>query len=853
MTALGQPADGHSKPLVSILVPTYNGARFLRQAIDSILAQTYADLEVILLDDASTDETAEIAAAYADRVQYVRQPANLGIYANVNDGLGRARGEFVATYHADDIYLPTIVEAQVAYFEAHPEVGAVFCSDIFVDAEGREYGRLALPREVRGEQPLAHATVVNALLRYKNRFLVCPTAMVRASVYREVGRYDQSRFRNTADLEMWLRISRRYRLAVLESHLMKYRHFHNSSSQRYHRLRTTPENYFGILDAYLETGDRPLATPAALVSYEAHRSEDRLMAAISHYVKGDRTEGRRALGEVRLESIASSPEIQRWRLMAIFVGLWVLLRLPRFEPAARLMYQRWHVKRPPRDHHANVHRPQLQSVIGIGVMQFAAMSLLLARTKILALMLGPGAIGLMSVVDRLTALISQALSLSLPFAALRYLPAVRRESPTEMDALYRRMRAVLLTLILPGMVVCLALSVYAPAVWGRELLPYRLTVLLAFAGLPVVAVVPFLVNAYAANLTHTRSMTVSVAHSAVFAIAAIAAAAGLGLRGYYGVYAGLGTVLILMAMRLLPSVKPGDRMRLTARQLLSLPARVWRFMAALIAVTVAAPYAALFLQMTTMRLYGVEASGIVQSAIGLSLIVRTFLGTSHAVLLTPHVNSAELPHDRMRWANDFQRTTVVLLVMALPPLLLFSDLGLRLFYSAKFAPAASFVALFIAAETVTLLSGTYQALILAADRLVFHVVQNLLAQGLLVGIAAVALPRLGLAGAGLATLAAPVFLFVTTVAFLRYGQGLKVSPEATIMAAITVAVLVVCGIAGSRVLGLTPLVLLSKTGICVVAWLLAFGLMPREDRSRLVGTALRLRQQVQMLTGGAIN
>src|SRR5579859_1074920 len=153
-------------PLVSILVPSYNGAAFLREALDSLVAQTYPNVEIILLDDASSDGTPEIAADYAGKISYVRQPSNLGIYDNVNVGIKRARGSLIATYHADDIYLPTIVEAQAAYFQAHPEVGAVFCSNIFVDAHGREYGRISLPQDVRGEQPLDYPVVLNALLKY---------------------------------------------------------------------------------------------------------------------------------------------------------------------------------------------------------------------------------------------------------------------------------------------------------------------------------------------------------------------------------------------------------------------------------------------------------------------------------------------------------------------------------------------------------------------------------------------------------------------------------------------------------------------------------------------------------------
>jgi glycosyltransferase involved in cell wall biosynthesis len=332
--------------LVSILVPSFNGAPWLREALDSLLAQTYPNIEIILLDDASTDDTSSIAAEYEGRIHFIRQPKNLGIYDNVNVGIAEAKGELIATYHADDIYLPTIVQEQVAYLQAHPEVGAVFASDILVDASGREYGRVKLPKEVRGDRPLPYPVVLSTLLSYKNNFLVCPTAMVRASVHRDVGVYAQDKYRNTSDLEMWLRIARRYPIAVLESHLMKYRHFHGNSSQRYHRLRTDVENYFLIMDEYLEH-DRRLATPEALVSYEAHRSHDRLWAAMSHYIKGELPEGRQALRDVHLGPIARSRHVQK-RLLVIAASLWVAHRLPRSEWLAERMRERWHVKRPPR-------------------------------------------------------------------------------------------------------------------------------------------------------------------------------------------------------------------------------------------------------------------------------------------------------------------------------------------------------------------------------------------------------------------------------------------------------------------------------------------------------------------------
>lgn len=487
----------------------------------------------------------------------------------------------------------------------------------------------------------------------------------------------------------------------------------------------------------------------------------------------------------------------------------------------------------------------IRAVVTIGLLQFVAMCLLLARTKVLAVTLGPPAVGAMSVIDRLTALIAQTLSLSLPFAALRFLPAALRESPEAHDQLYRRMRAVLIALIAPAAAVSILIAVVAPQFWGSALVPYQFAVVLAFVGLPVVALVPFLTNAYAGGMSHERSMTFSIAHSGVLLLAAVVAAVGAGLDGYYGTYAAGGTLLAVVGARRLHVLRRSARSpRVSLGHAFRLPEAVWRFAGAMFALAFAAPYAALFVQYTALRLYGADASGILQSAIGISMSVRTLLGTAHAVFLTPHVNRQETPGDRMAWANEFQRTTALFFVMALPPVLLFADIALRLLYSGRFVEASAFVALFVAAEVVALLSGTYQALIVAGDRMAFHVVQNLLAQALLVGIAAVALPRLGLAGAGIAALAAPLFLYATTLIFLRRRFGVGVSREAAWMAVLTATILVVCGAAGSRYPGLSGGVLAAKAVMCLAVWAAAYGVMPADDRLRLREGGARLTRLV---------
>lgn len=336
------------RPKVSIIVPVYNGEKYVRESLDSILAQTYSDTEILVLDDASTDGTPAILESYADRVRVIRQPQNRGIYANANDGIALAQGDYICVYHADDVYMPAMVEREVEFLDRHPSAGAVFSSMVFIGPSSEEFGQLELPPEIRGSRPLDYSQVLNTLLRYTNHFLMCPTAMVRASVYREVGVYRQDQFRNTSDMEMWLRIAQKYDLGVLDERLLRYRHFHDSSSLRYHRLRTDAGRYFSIVDLYLDSGGRALAAPEALAAHEAHRAVDLLMATTSNYILDRRDDARAMLSRVRFSRILGSRRIQRGRMFLLALMLHVLVRLPRIGWVADVFRKRWHEKGPPR-------------------------------------------------------------------------------------------------------------------------------------------------------------------------------------------------------------------------------------------------------------------------------------------------------------------------------------------------------------------------------------------------------------------------------------------------------------------------------------------------------------------------
>jgi len=334
-----------SLPLVSIIVPVFNGGEYLRESLDSIIAQSYPQTEILVMDDASSDNTPKIIASYGKQIKSHRQPQNRGIYENVNDGISLAKGDYIAFYHADDVYHPNIIEHEVKFLEYYREAGAVFCQAIFIDTFGREIGQQEIPPEIKGGKPLSYKVIFNALLEHKNSIFWCPTSMIRASVYRDVGFFRPKQFHNTSDLDMWLRVARKYQVGILEDYLIRYRFGHGSSSQNYHSMRTDEERYFLIMDKYLEGSGRAVANPQALTAYEAHRAEDRLLRSARYYIIGDMIEATAILRKVRIRNILVSSNIQRGRLLILLVLLRGLVRLPRIRMMAHLFYMRWGIKK----------------------------------------------------------------------------------------------------------------------------------------------------------------------------------------------------------------------------------------------------------------------------------------------------------------------------------------------------------------------------------------------------------------------------------------------------------------------------------------------------------------------------
>lgn len=178
--------------LVSVVIPTYNCGEYICASVENALAQTHRPIEVVVLDDGSTDDTRERLRAYGGRIQYIYKP-NRGVPAARNAAIAAAEGDFVALLDADDLCDTRRVERQLSLLSTHPNVGFVACQAAIMNLDGKFTGEGYTPAGAFGGTGDVVIGRASALLRIlKASFFLAPTVLVRKSVLETVGGYDES-------------------------------------------------------------------------------------------------------------------------------------------------------------------------------------------------------------------------------------------------------------------------------------------------------------------------------------------------------------------------------------------------------------------------------------------------------------------------------------------------------------------------------------------------------------------------------------------------------------------------------------------------------------------------------------
>ena len=205
-------------PRVSVVIPTYNRGELLCETIDSVLAQTYHDFEIIVVDDGSTDNTAQLLSRYQDDVRLVyRAHKNSGVAATRNYGIRLARGEFLAFLDSDDRWLPQKLERQVQFADAHPEYGLI-ATEI---SNFNKRGVVVETKNKAAAYRIKNGHVVEELLF--GNWIQTSTVLARRECVQAVGGFDEEVGQFGEDWLTWMRIASRSPIYFLPEPLVEYR------------------------------------------------------------------------------------------------------------------------------------------------------------------------------------------------------------------------------------------------------------------------------------------------------------------------------------------------------------------------------------------------------------------------------------------------------------------------------------------------------------------------------------------------------------------------------------------------------------------------------------------------------
>jgi glycosyltransferase involved in cell wall biosynthesis len=226
-------------PVVSVLMPVYNAERYVGEAVASVLRQSFADFELLVFDDGSSDRSAAVVeeTCGGDPRLHLLRESHAGLATWLHEGVGRSRGEFIARMDADDVCRPERFALQLDFLRRHPECSAVSGAVLLIDPEGRPI------RELKA--PLAHEEIDALLLRGRGDALMHPAVMLRRADLIAAGGY-RAEAEPAEDLDLYLRLAERGRLANLPDTILDYRqHVTNVNNRRTGEQRRAIEVVIG--------------------------------------------------------------------------------------------------------------------------------------------------------------------------------------------------------------------------------------------------------------------------------------------------------------------------------------------------------------------------------------------------------------------------------------------------------------------------------------------------------------------------------------------------------------------------------------------------------------------------------
>lgn len=419
----------------------------------------------------------------------------------------------------------------------------------------------------------------------------------------------------------------------------------------------------------------------------------------------------------------------------------------------------------------------LRILIAVGGIQIVAILIGLIRTKLIALLLGPQGVGVVSIVDQVVQLIAYISALSLPAASVRFLSRAHSESETRFRAVYAAFLKAIVALSVSGLIIGAAVAMLRPQWLGEGIAQYNVYVAIAVLALPAMLVGGFIPSVLAAAQKVRTSAGMAVISNAGMAAGCTVGILVAGITGMYvgsvlvTTLIGIGGLLYLRTKLHLPAFDAGASVLSEIRA-----NRDVVFVSATYAAGAVALSAALLVTRQAVLSSGGEvAAGLLQSAYGLALAIGLVLNPTNGLYLTPILNRNIEPSTKIATALEYQSRLAALLLLAAAPMVLFPQTCLVILFSDRFVEAAQWLYLFVLAQMMLQIAGVYQAILIGLDELRAYAVTNVGGHFVTGASALLLVPELGILGAGIAMLAGATAAAISAFLWLRARQDFGTS------------------------------------------------------------------------------
>jgi PST family polysaccharide transporter len=494
----------------------------------------------------------------------------------------------------------------------------------------------------------------------------------------------------------------------------------------------------------------------------------------------------------------------------------------------------------------------LKIFIAISTIQTLAILASLARSKVVAVFLGPEGVGIISIVDQVVQVVAQISALSLPVAAVKFLSRSHSEGIAAFRRSYSSFLKALLMMSIAGTVVTITLATFHTDLFGSEISRYRDLLIIALIGIPTMILGSFFSSVLAAAQKPRTSATLAVITNA---ISSIATYIGISLGAIYvGTF--MGKLLALYFGNVLAAIFLTAGILIYLRKTLHLPLYdrnvglldelkrspeiiIFSFVLFFAATTYS--LSLLVARYAVLMNFGEAEAGLFQAVLALALGISMVLNSANGLFFMPVVNRNISTDEKIRTAIEFQNRLIIIQSVVAMPVALFPQLMLTLLFSPQFTVASQYVFLFVIAQCILQLAGVYQVLLIGLDDLVIYATVTCAGHLSLALFSWILTPHYGIFGISISFVISGAITFLMAWARLRSKHGFSIPGRLGSLIGYSLSALLLVGMISSKYEDWNVSVALLKAGVYLSFMVSMLFFLSKEERSALLGLRHKLK------------